>query len=60
MSDNIYLKSQLDTKELLLLDAEVKRSGKSMLVAYVLWYFLGVVGGHRFYLGKKKDRQQRC
>lgn len=25
---------------------------KSLLVAYVLWFFLGYVGVHRFYLGK--------
>lgn len=25
---------------------------KSLIVAYVLWFFLGYVGAHRFYLGK--------
>jgi len=25
---------------------------KSMLVAYLLWFFLGWLGFHRFYLGK--------
>jgi TM2 domain-containing membrane protein YozV len=25
---------------------------KSTLVAYLLWWFLGALGGHRFYLGK--------
>lgn len=25
---------------------------KSTLVAYLLWFFFGWVGGHRFYLGK--------
>jgi len=25
---------------------------KSLVVAYVLWFFLGYVGVHRFYLGK--------
>lgn len=25
---------------------------KSLLVAYLLWFFLGYVGGHRFYLGR--------
>jgi TM2 domain-containing membrane protein YozV len=48
--NNMLLKSELDTKELLLLESEVKNQGKSMLVAYVLWYFLGIVGGHRFYM----------
>ncbi|WP_082511775.1 TM2 domain-containing protein [Devosia sp. Leaf420] len=25
---------------------------KSLVVAYVLWFFLGYVGVHRFYLGR--------
>lgn len=25
---------------------------KSTLVAYILWWFLGLFGGHRFYLGR--------
>lgn len=25
---------------------------KSMLVSYVLWWFLGMFGAHRFYLGR--------
>lgn len=25
---------------------------KSLLAAYVLWFFLGYVGAHRFYLGR--------
>lgn len=28
---------------------------KSMLVAYVIWFFLGGLGGHRFYLGKMRS-----
>lgn len=48
----LHRKSQLDTRELLLLESEVKSLGKNMFVAYILWYFLGVVGGHRFYMGK--------
>lgn len=52
MNNNMVLKSQLDTKELLLLESEVKNRGKSMIVAYILWYFLGLFGGHRFYMGR--------
>jgi TM2 domain-containing membrane protein YozV len=52
-TNNMLLKSELDAKDLLLLESEVKNRGKSMLVAYVLWYFLGMFGGHRFYLGRK-------
>ena len=25
---------------------------KSLLVAYMLWFFLGYIGAHRFYLGR--------
>lgn len=45
-------KAQLDTRELLLLESEVKSQGKNMVVAYVLWYFLGMFGAHRFYMGR--------
>lgn len=50
MDFNISQKSQLDARELLLLDQEVKSRGKNMVIAYVLWYFLGIFGGHRFYM----------
>jgi TM2 domain-containing membrane protein YozV len=48
----LVLKSQLDTRELLLLDMEMKRKGKEMVIAYAFWFFLGVFGAHRFYLGR--------
>lgn len=25
--------------------------GKNLMLAYVLWFFVGVLGGHRFYVG---------
>lgn len=50
--NNIGRKSQLDTRELLLLQSEVKNQGKDMAVAYVLWCLLGMLGAHRFYMGK--------
>jgi TM2 domain-containing membrane protein YozV len=52
MNANIMRKSQLEARELLLLESEVKNQGKNMIVGYVLWYFLGLVGGHRFYMGR--------
>ena len=30
----------------------VVRMEKSMAIAYVLWFFLGMLGIHRFYLGR--------
>ena len=52
MYDMVALKSRLDARQLILLDSEIKSQGKSMLLAYVLWYFLGIFGGHRFYMKK--------
>jgi TM2 domain-containing membrane protein YozV len=48
----VMRKNQLDARELILLEQEVRSLGKNMLIAYVLWYFLGIFGGHRFYMGK--------
>ncbi len=28
------------------------RGGKSLVVAYLLWFFLGTFGAHRYYLGR--------
>lgn len=53
MDYNIARKSQMDARELLLLESEVKSQGKNMVVAYVLWYFLGLFGAHRFYMNRK-------
>lgn len=43
-------KGQLDARELMLVELEVRRRGKNMVVAYVLWLFLGLLGGHRYYM----------
>ena len=32
--------------------AQYDMEKKSLLVAYLLWFFLGYVGAHRFYLGR--------
>jgi len=32
----------------------VTPAGKNMLVAYIIWFFLGGLGIHRFYLGRMK------
>lgn len=37
-----------DAQRLMVYDAEKK----SVLVAYLLWFFLGGLGAHRFYLGR--------
>lgn len=33
-------------------EARVANQSRNILLAYVLWFFLGVFGAHRFYLGK--------
>lgn len=30
----------------------IVRTEKSMAIAYILWFFLGMLGIHRFYLGR--------
>ncbi|OUM97216.1 MAG: hypothetical protein A9Z00_01960 [Thermobacillus sp. ZCTH02-B1] len=48
--DLIAMKSRLDARQLMIVESEIKNQGKNMIVAYVLWYFLGFLGGHRFYM----------
>ena len=40
--------SMNDAQTMMVYDA----TKKSMLVSYVLWWFLGMFGAHRFYLGR--------
>lgn len=42
----------LSAQEMLVLREEVQRRRKSPVAAWLLWFFLGGVGGHRFYLGR--------
>lgn len=36
----------------ILIEQRITNEGKSMIAAYILWWFFGIFGGHRFYLGK--------
>ena len=36
----------------MLIEQKVSNAQKSTGVAYLLWFFVGGFGGHRFYLGK--------
>lgn len=45
----LALKEKLDSKQLLTLSTEFDKVKKSKTTAYLLWFFLGVLGGHRFY-----------
>lgn len=44
--------SKLSEKQLVILNGELQRAKKSTLTAYLLWFFLGSLGVHKFYLGK--------
>jgi len=38
--------------QLAVMQNDIQNHRKEMAVAYVLWFFLGVFGAHRFYLGR--------
>jgi TM2 domain-containing membrane protein YozV len=40
-----------DTRALYI-EQRIANEGRSALVAYLLWFFLGFFGAHRFYLGR--------
>ena len=42
----------LSVQEQMLIEQRVTNEAKSVGVAYLLWFFLGTLGGHRFYLGR--------
>ncbi|MDG3039675.1 TM2 domain-containing protein [Roseicyclus marinus] len=42
----------LTTEQQLLIEQRVANDGKSTLVAYLIWFFAGFFGAHRFYLDK--------
>lgn len=49
--DNLYLKKDLSAEQLSMVQSELEKRGKSKVVMYLLWWFTGILGGHRFYLG---------
>ena len=42
----------LTTAQLSLIEQRVANDAPSVLVAYLLWFFLWLLSGHRFYLGR--------
>lgn len=48
---NIYNKQNLSSQELLILQSELDKKGKSKTPAWLLWLFTGGIGGHRYYIG---------
>lgn len=49
--DNVLVKSGLNQQQLILVQSEVEKNKKSSAVLYLLWFFTGGIGGHRYYLG---------
>jgi TM2 domain-containing membrane protein YozV len=48
---SIYAKQGLTAEQLAMVQSEVESKGKNKGIAYALWWFTGVFGGHRFYAG---------
>lgn len=42
----------MNLEEKTYIEQQVANRSKTMLISYVLWFFLGGFGGHRFYHGK--------
>lgn len=51
MNNNLLAKQGLSAEQLSMVQAEMNNKQKSKGIAYALWFFLGGLGGHRFYAG---------
>ena len=49
---SIMKKQDLTSEDLQLLSSEMNKKQKSTGTTWLLWFFTGGFGGHRFYLGK--------
>lgn len=49
---NTIDKTKLTDRELLIFNQEVENKKKNPIIAYLLWWFTGFMGGHRYYFGK--------
>ena len=47
----LLAKQGMKAEELAMVQAEMNKKQKSKGIAYALWWFLGIFGGHRFYAG---------
>ena len=48
---NLLAMKDLSSQQLAMVQAEVKGKEKTKGIAYALWFFLGGLGGHRYYAG---------
>lgn len=44
---------ELSVEQKLLIETQIGNNKKSIGVAYLLWFFVGSLGAHNFYLGRK-------
>lgn len=49
---SLLQKQNLTTEQLQLLASEMSKKQKTGGIAWLLWFFTGGIGGHRFYLGR--------
>lgn len=49
--NNLLAKQGMTGEQLAMVQGEVNNKEKSKGIAYALWWFTGVLGGHRFYAG---------
>jgi hypothetical protein len=50
--NSIEAQKQLTNRELIIFNSELDRKRKSTVITYILYFFLGTIGGHKFYIGK--------
>lgn len=48
---NLLLKQGLTAQQLAIIQSELSKKAKSKAAAYAFWFFLGALGGHRYYAG---------
>lgn len=51
MNNLLLAKQGMTGEQLAMIQSEVNNKQKSVGIAYALWWFTGVFGGHRFYAG---------
>lgn len=47
----MFYKNELSSKQLAMVNSEYEDKKKKSVLLYLLWWFTGIFGGHRFYLG---------
>jgi TM2 domain len=52
--DSIQAQGELSDKDLVIFNSELERQSKGPIVAYILWFLLGGLGVHNFYMGKAR------